>query len=205
MKSLELNFSIGKMPIYSDYQIESEPTFFACSYEFLLKNGGPISISFLELLFQERPDIDKSKIIFDTKSSKLEQGWYAGAPGWHQDGAVWNEPDTQYALGLIDENICLTEFLEGDVVFKTSETSFNNKLERDSAFELEVDALIERKQLQAVTALHRQITYFNAYTVHRCTPAIKAGWRWRCRATWNTARAYENRIIKPHAYGIKRE
>ena len=124
---------VGKFAIaISNEKIKEEPMFFNCSPDFAYENGGEITRSFLNNLPDEW---QKDKLVFDSRVHMLMPGWYPAIPGFHHDDVprpeipvgqhfiTAGQPDydnprykSQHILGLVNADICPTEFAIGNCV-----------------------------------------------------------------------------------------
>jgi hypothetical protein len=181
-------------------EIKNEPMFFNCGYEFAIKNGGPITQSFLRSL----PDNWKNQpLVFDSRVHMLMPGWYPAIPGFHHDDvprppipvgqhfATAGQPDydnprylSEHILGLVNADICPTEFALGECVMP--EVPDGELIYR--RWHKEVEQLLNKKQLTRFIAPDRTLVHFDWQTFHTGTKAVANGWRWFGRVSRNTER-----------------
>jgi len=191
------NFKIGKsISQYSNLDIEQEPMFFSCDVDYAFKNGGPITKEFLQLTNQDG--------IFDSRSHMLMKGWYPCIPGWHHDDVPRNTSSGQpnyfdpeykadHCLALINGDICPTNFAIGDEIFVIPDIEKTVVYEE---WDKKVNELIASGKLKLEKVPSNKLVYFNWMTFHEGTQAVKDGWRWFGRLSWNTHRKIENKIRK---------
>lgn len=85
---------------------------------------------------------------------------------------------TRFALG----NIRLPEVREDEVYYKVWHPL--------------VDKMTKNGELEEYFAESNRMIYFDWQTFHEGTKAIKDGWRWFGRASWNSKRVHQNEIRK---------
>lgn len=180
--------------------IKNEPMFFNSDFEYAMKNGGPITKSFLSSL---PPDWQDNPFVFDSRVHMLMPGWYPAIPGFHHDDVprpdipvgqhfiTAGQPDydnpkykSEHILGLVNADVCPTQFAtgectmpaipEGELIYRT--------------WDAEVKELLFQKSLQSVLTKDRTLYYFDWQTFHTCTKAVSNGWRWFGRVSRNTDR-----------------
>lgn len=174
---------------WSQEIIKQEPMFFNASVDYALNNGGPITKSFVNAL----PDDWLIDSVFDSRIHMLMPGWYPAIPGWHHDDVprppiphgqhfiTAGQPDydnprylSQHIMGLVNGNICPTEFAigkcempavtEGSLIYRR--------------WHIEVEKLLENKRLQKYKAESGKLIQFDWQTFHTGIKAISNGWRW---------------------------
>lgn len=192
----------ASMPDFDEYAIKNEPMFFNCDPTFAYIHGGPITRAFMEFLdvstWAEKP------VVFDSRSHMLMPGWIPAIPGWHHDDVPRSRADGQpdydapsyhsrHAMALINGEIAPTEFAIGNHTLPKIEGGNGPVYKHWNNM---VDDQIENGVLQMVQAPSRQILYFDWQTMHRAVPAVKGGWRWFGRASWQTERKPTNEIRK---------
>jgi len=115
--------------------IKDEPMFFNSSFAFAYEQGGPITRSFLEGVeeYFRKHNMQEMPIVFDSRVHMLMPGWYPAIPGYHHDDVprppipvgqhfiTAGQPDydnprykAQHILGLVNADICPTEFAIGE-------------------------------------------------------------------------------------------
>lgn len=182
-------------------QIKDEPMFFNCSLDFAYENGGPITRSFIDAL---SPHCLSDRMVFDSRVHMLMPGWYPAIPGFHHDDVprpdipagqhfiTAGQPDydnpryhSKHILGLVNGDICPTEFAIGDCTL--SEIPDGELIYRK--WHEEVCQLLENGDMCRVKAPDRTLVYFNWQSFHQGTKAIGSGWRWFGRLSTDTDRA----------------
>lgn len=174
--------------------VKNEPMFFNASTEFAYENGGPITRAFLDALGDHAT-------IFDSRVHMLMPGWFPCIPGWHHDDVPRTRSDgqpdyenppyrSQHALGLVNGDICPTDFAVGfaempDVPL--GETIYG-------AWHPEVERLIEAGELTRTSAPSNVVVWFDDRALHQGVRAVGNGWRWFGRASWDTHRKPTNEI-----------
>lgn len=66
----------------SNEDIKNEPMFFNCDLDFIYKNGGEITKSFVDSMPE---GWKQSDIVFDSRVHMLMPGWFPAIPGFHHD------------------------------------------------------------------------------------------------------------------------
>lgn len=181
-------------------QIKNEPMFFNSSLGYALVNGGPITKSFIRSL----PDEWQSEeVVFDSRVHMLMPGWYPAIPGFHHDDvprpeipvgqhfATAGQPDydnprykSQHILGLVNAEVCPTEFAIGECVMPKIEDG--ELIYR--VWHKEVEKLLASGDLDLVKAKDRKLYLFDWQTFHSGQKAVSNGWRWFGRVSRNTDR-----------------
>lgn len=194
MKAFKFNSQmevLGHMPKFDQSIVKEEPMFFNSSIEYAYEHGGPITKAFLDSL----PNKDIVDYVFDSRVHMLMEGFYPCIPGWHHDDVprstangqpnyINPEYHSDHILGLVNGDICPTEFCigeaempdvdEGEVYYRV----WHERLEE----------FIKAGKLQVVQAANDPIIKFDAHSFHRGQQALKGGWRWFGRVSWNTDR-----------------
>ena len=183
----------------SNDEIKKEPMFFNCDLKFAYSNGGAITKSFINNLPKDWWD----NVVFDSRVHMLMPGWYPAIPGFHHDDVprpeipvgqhfiTAGQPDydtpayhSEHILGLVNADICPTEFAIGECLMPKVE--WGDLIYRK--WDAEVKWLIQAGQLQSVFAKDRTLTMFNCETFHSGQKATRSGWRWFGRVSRNTDR-----------------
>jgi hypothetical protein len=194
---------------FSEDQIKNEPMFFNSSLDFAYDNGGKIMEDFIEKFSEEIKNNsqvdwpDLNKIVLDSRAHMLMPGWYPCIPGYHHDDVPRERSDGQpeyrnpsyrskHVLALYNGDICPTSFALGDAEFSDPEVhDIIYKYWHD-----EVVKKLEEKKLDFFKAPSNKLVFFDDRTWHEGTKAVKNGWRYFIRASWNTARKPTNEIRK---------
>lgn len=179
--------------------IKKEPMFFNSDLEYAYKNGGEITKSFIDNL----PIDWKENVVFDSRIHMLMPNWYPSIPGWHHDDVPRpkipvgqhfisaGQPDyentryfSEHILGLVNADVCPTEFANGICEMPTVED--NETVYKK--WHLEVDKLIKDGSLILEKAKDRTLYYFDWQCFHTGVKAVNNGWRWFGRVSRNTDR-----------------
>lgn len=180
--------------------IKTEPMFFNSSFRYAYTHGGAITRSFLENLPKDWLD---SNLVFDSRCHMLMPGWYPAIPGWHHDDVprpeiptgqhfiTAGQPDydnprykSEHILGLVNADICPTEFAIGDCTM--SQVPDGELIYRQ--WHKEVCSLIKNGALELKKAPDRKLLKFDWQTFHQGNVAVSNGWRWFGRVSRNTDR-----------------
>jgi|SRR5690625_969757 len=180
----------------SEEEYKYEPMFWQSSVEYALENGGSLTKEFitkaLEALqvagvFNNEPP----PMVFDSRVHMLMPTWSPAIAGWHHDDVPRSLPngqpnyftpeyDSKHVLGLVNAEICPTEWATGTSRFPLYTEDVYKNYNRDVERKLEAGELLSLKSKSGV------IYQFNSYTWHRATLAKKSGWRWFGRLSWDT-------------------
>lgn len=195
---------VGRFAIsVSNDSIKTEPMFFNASPKFAYEKGGLITKSFLNNL----PDNwINSDLVFDSRVHMLMPGWYPAIPGWHHDDVprpsipvgqhfiTAGQPDydnprykSEHILGLVNADICPTEFAIGNCTMPKIEEG--QLIYRE--WHKEIEDLLAHDMLSLVQAQDRTLYQFDWQTFHSGRQAISHGWRWFGRVSRNTDRTKE--------------
>lgn len=183
-----------------NYQIKNEPMFFNSDLKFAYDNGGEITKSFIDAL---PTDWKNGEIVFDSRCHMLMPDWYPAIPGFHHDDvprpeipvgkhfATAGQPDydsprykSEHILGLVNADICPTEFALGECVMPKIEDG--ELIYRE--WHKEVLSLLDKNELELFLAPDRSLIYFDCDTFHSGRQANSNGWRWFGRVSRNTDR-----------------
>lgn len=174
---------------YTNDEIKNEPMFFNCSADFAYSWGGNITRSFLRSFEKLNIPIDS---VFDSRVHMLMPGWYPCIPGWHHDDVARGsngQPDyinlrykSKHVCGLVNAEICPTAFAIGECNLEIPEGIIYKQWHN------EVDKLIECGKMNRVEAKSGKVIYFDWQTFHTGQKAVKNGWRWFGRLSWDTER-----------------
>ncbi len=190
------------MPNFSEDVIKNEPMLFSCNHANAYVLGGQITKMFLEFLYQEYPEVvTQPDFIVDSRVHMLMPGWFSCIPGFHHDdverSAITNQPDyhnitrhSQHVMCLLNGDICPTQFAIG-------KSSFEDVKEGEKYYGVwhpEVERQLKQGILKSVTAPSNIPIFFNDESWHTGTRAVKNGWRWFIRCSWNTSRKPVNEL-----------
>lgn len=196
-------FRVGNsIPHFDDEVIKNEPMFFNCSLMYALKFGGPITKAFFKALIPSIPrSVKLVDVVFDSRVHMLMPGWYPCIPGYHHDDVPRSRVDGQpnyydpeyrseHALALVNGDICPTEFAVGQ--FELSEVPIGETIYK--VWHEEVVQQLNDRVGMRWNAPTNTIVHFDDRSFHQGVPAVKSGWRWFGRASWNTNRKPTNEI-----------
>ena len=203
--TFDSNWRLGENLIgdFTEEDIKKEPQFFSSDGRYAYKQGGPITRSFFDAFFIETianasvpaPEHDKN-IIFDSRVHMLMPGWYPCIPGWHHDDIPrpnngqpdYDNPEylSQHVCALVNGDICPTEFILDQVTLPA--------VEEGKTIYSEWDKALQTMPVVRADAPSNRLIFFDWQTFHRGTKAVKGGWRWFGRLSWNTNRKFKNEI-----------
>lgn len=172
--------------------IKSENMFFNSSLDYAYYNGGKTTKNFIDALPQ---DWQNESTVLDSRLHMLMPGWYPAIPGWHHDDVPRNtesgQPDyintkyhAEHILGMVNSEICPTEFLIGSISLKLpniGETIYRKWHE-------EIELIKDNGDYKVLSCPESQLVYFDSSCFHRAVKANQSGWRWFCRVSKNTDR-----------------
>jgi len=180
-------------------EIKKEPMFFNSDLDYAYNNGGKITKSFIDNL----PLDWTENSVFDSRVHMLMPGWYPAIPGWHHDDVprpeiptgqhfiTAGQPDydntkykSEHILGLVNADICPTEFATGSCVMP--EIPDGELIYRK--WHEEVNHLIAFDRLNKIKTEDRALYQFDWQTFHSGTKCVTNGWRWFGRVSRNTDR-----------------
>ena len=181
--------------------ISEEPMFFSSTLKFAYENGGAITKSFLDAVSSLNIDED---MIFDSRVHMLMEGWYPCIPGWHHDDIPrstqsgqpnYDTPEyhSQHILGLVNSDICPTEFLVGNNIELP-------KVDDGVVYGVWNDIIeTKKKSNMVIQCPDRTLVMFGCHDFHRGVKAIRGGWRWFGRVSYATDR------VKTPANSIRKQ
>ena len=180
--------------------IKNEPMFFNCDLNFAYSKGGAITQSFIDNL---PADWQNTGVVFDSRVHMLMPGWYPAIPGFHHDDVprvdiptgqhfiTAGQPDydnprylSQHILGLVNADICPTEFAIGECLLKR--VPDGELIYRQ--WDAEVKELLKSGSLKHAVIKDRTLTMFDWQTFHSGQKTNSHGWRWFGRVSRNTDR-----------------
>ena len=173
--------------------IKNEPMLFNCDMEAAKNMGGPVTRNFLENM---PDDYKQSEIVVDSRVHMLMPGWFPCIPGFHHDDVPRSGRDGQpnyinpeyrsmHLLGLVNGDICPTEFAVGDIELDIPETGIIYKQWHPKVVEA-----IAAGSMQSVSARSGEYLEFDDRTFHQGVRAVANGWRWFIRVSKNTDRTH---------------
>lgn len=186
---------------FSETEVKNEPMLFSCDLPSAWELGGPITRNFLTNL----PDYAKeaADFIVDTRVHMLMPGWFPCIPGWHHDDVPRTAPNGQpnyddieapiscHIMALVNGDVAPTEFAVGHI--DLPQVTEGNVY---AAWHEIIEEKLSRpwETIRRVSAPSNQLIYFTANDLHRGTAAVRNGWRWFGRASWNTTRKPVNEV-----------
>jgi hypothetical protein len=211
---IDSQFTVGRerLPDFDEKTVKDEPMFWSATPNFAMINGGPITQAFLTACALELPfgAITDKSCCFDSRVHMLMPGWFPCIPGWHHDDVPRSRPDgqpnydtpefkSQHVLALVNGDICPTEFAVG----KTGMPDIPLFSERPiySHWHGIVERDIEEGILKRTPVPSNRLIRFNWQSFHQGTRAVKRGFRWFGRLTWDAG--YEQG--RPHHNEIRRQ
>ena len=193
--SMTLGPPIGTFDMHT---IKNEPMLFSCDLERAWRLGGPITQDFLHALTLD--GLERPNLIIDTRVHMLMPGWYPAIPGWHHDDVPRDEsgqPDyeapayrSQHAMALINADVAPTEFALGKCALLKPEPG---EITYGKWHPL-VEGLVRAGKLKRFEAPNARVIFFDWQAFHQAVPAVKTGWRWFGRASWDTHRTPTNEV-----------
>jgi len=183
---------LGTLPDFTDEQIKNEPMLFNCDFVSAYHLGGAITKSFLNKVEKRFHSIDD--LVIDSRVHMLMPGWFPCIPGFHHDDVPRSGRDGQpnyfnpeykseHILALVNGDICPTEFALGEIELPDVEDGIYYK-----QWHPMVEQAIENGTLKSWQPKGNAVVYFDWQTFHQGVRAVKNGWRWFGRLSWNTDR-----------------
>ena len=182
---------VGTMPgVFTLEELEKEQGMYSATPEFAWEHGGPITHQLLGLIPRDyKNEADKLGLFLniDVRVHRLYPGNFPAYPGWHCDAqfretffAQPRSERTQLSNHLIatissdEEGISRTEFMAQPLNLYIP----NYDPEEGEVFWKLVDSEIRKlDSFESWTMPDGALTRFDCWTLHRCTPATKRGWR----------------------------
>ncbi len=172
-------------------EIENEPILFQSSFEFAMENGGPITREFLQTLPSDQ------NVIIDSRVHLLQPTWCPAILGYHLDHIPRSLPNAQpdltqtvkqdHYMAVIGNGISSPEFVTQEITLEIDETK---------PIYPQCDAQINALNPDRMQVMDNNVWRFGPQSFHRATPAIKEGWRFFVRASFNTDVVPKNKIRK---------
>lgn len=187
----------GSLQDFPQDVIKNEPMFFNVNLDFAWKNGGPITRDFINMVYESNKPIDNSVVVIDTRTHMLMPGWYPCIPGWHHDDVprygLANQPcylfpeyRSKHVMALVNGDICPTQFAIGKINMPSVPVG--------EKYYKHWHPIIENSDLEKINAPSNKLIWFDDRTFHQGTRAIKSGWRWFGRLSYETGRTPTNEI-----------
>ena len=198
---------------YSIAELEREQGVYAATPEFVRKHAGAIANSILDKIPEQYFDEAKKRGLYpnvDVRVHRLYPGNYPAYPGWHCDAqyreTYFSQPKPQHTA-VSEHLVCTVSSAEGGV----SHTRFLDEpegieIELDhgagtpedgTAFWTRVDEQVRAEEPKEREVPDGDLTRFDCWTLHRCTPARIRGWRLFFRmAMWYRPHLGEGQISR---------
>ena len=192
--------------------IKNEPMLFSCDADFAYKNGGPLTIEFLDQL-AESQQTPLDNLIIDSRSHMLMPNWYPCIPGWHLDDVdrsvrADGQPDhvnpsykPQHFMRIIGD-CSRTSFLCGSISLPDvpdGQLNTETVCPESSIYEYWhklIEEKVKTRRALEVPVQEGSIIVFDWQSFHKGNPATKNGWRWFIRASAKSKRPIVNEIRK---------
>ena len=191
---------------WTDEEVKNEPMLFNCNGQFAHSKGGDITRNFLNNLWAKNDDwcnLSLDDIVVDSRVHMLMPGWYPCIPGFHHDDVPRNttngQPDytspeyrSQHVMGLVNAEICPTQFALGEIEL---ELPSDDKIIYKEWHPV-VQKAVDCSTLDHYSVKSGVITQFDDRSFHQGVKAVKGGWRWFIRVSRNTNRKPTNEVRK---------
>jgi hypothetical protein len=201
-------YTLGNtLPDFTEDDVKAEPMFFSADIDFAYWHGGPVTRAFITAMTED----GQLAQVFDSRVHMLMPGWLPAIPGWHHDDvprgdgshpklSQHGQPNydapgylSRHTLALIGGEIAPTEFAIGTHRLPKIEPG-NGPVYKH--WHDAVEKQIEAGELARENVPSNVLVNFDWQTMHRAVPAVKRGWRWFGRASWQTDRPILNEIRK---------
>lgn len=167
--------------------LSDEVGVYAASPEFARKHCGPIVLNLLKCV----PEwyYEKARVLglypnIDARIHRLYPGNYPAYPGWHCDGeyreTYFSQPDMDKVpvhshltatISSHEDGVSNTEFLMDPFDCEVGGVDSENK------FWGQIDKAVNTHERDVQMIPDGNLTCFDSWTLHRCTPARIRGWR----------------------------
>lgn len=208
----DLQGNIATLPEFPEEVVKNEPMMFSCTMMYAYENGGPITRAFLDKACEDTRLLGRSlnSMCFDSRVHMLMPGWFPCIPGWHHDDVPRSRSDgqpnydnpefkSQHMLALVNGDICPTEFAVGKAIMPDIPLYAKHPIYKYWHDQIETD--IRDNCLTRVAVPSNRFIQFDWQSFHQGTRAIKKGWRWFGRLSWDAG--YEQG--RPHFNEIRRQ
>lgn len=217
---IDSKFTVGaQMREWDEQYVKNEPMLFSATPRFAWENGGPITREFLALFFGITladeagwvlRDSKCGNFSFDSRVHMLMPGWFPCIPGWHHDDVPRSRSDAQpnyhtpeyhakHVLALVNGDICPTEFAVGKTAYQDTPLFSPHPIYKVWHDQVEQDIL--EGVFERVSVPTNRLIHFDARAFHQGTRAVKRGWRWFGRLSWDSG--YEQG--RPHFNEVRRQ
>lgn len=187
------------LPAFSGSDVRAEPMLFNCDAAFAYEHGGPITRAFLNALVDGE---DGVPLVVDSRVHMLMPGWFPAIPGWHHDDVPRSRADGQpdydalayhsrHCMALVSGDVAPTEFIVGKQRLPRIEGGDGPVYKHWHDM---TEQQVAARSVKVVQAPSNQMIFFDWQSMHRAVPAVKNGWRWFARASWQTERKPTNEI-----------
>jgi hypothetical protein len=188
---------------YTEADIKVEPQLFNCDVKYAMHVGGKITLDFLHTIDVSYPGlIHRKRVIIDSRVHMLMPGWYPCIPGWHHDDVPrkgpFGQPDydtpayrADHCMALVNGDVAPTEFALGEAIFPKIPDGIGPVYKH---YDKIVNDLLDADKLLRYQAPSNQLIWFDWQTWHQGVPAVKFGWRWFGRLSYETDRVPTNEI-----------
>ena len=189
-------------------QLEKEQGMYSATPDFCREYGGPITREFLDAVPKSYLLEAESKGLYpniDVRVHRLYPGNYPAYPGWHADAqfreTYFGQPKldrTELSNHLIAtvssdaDGVSQTEFIDEPMEIELAKT------EPDESFWRLVDREMRKaEKFKTWVMPDGCLTQFDCWTLHRCTPARRRGWRLFFRvAMWYRPNLNEGKLSR---------
>lgn len=186
------NFNLRDKVTYDKSLVSEEPMLFGASWEFARKHGGVLTNSVMDKIQDKVMDLSFVQAtkgyhpVIDTKTVMLMPGWYPSIPGWHCDGVIRKDQESQPDLSTLDEEVfhfitsmssddsCGTEIVTEEVVLDVDESSVW----------MSVDSEVEKLKPKTFSLENGEIGLISRSTIHRCPKVEERCWRFFFRLSF---------------------
>jgi hypothetical protein len=172
-------------PTASIDELDAESSVYAASPEFVKANCGPIANSILDAVSGDYMNRCHSLGMLpniDVRLHRLNRGEYPAVPGWHCDGHLretyFGAPQTDRipirdtilaSVSSHEEGVCNFEMLDEPVEMEIEPGQ--------SDLWAKVHAFVESGDYRRIKSQDGLLYQMSVDTIHRCTPAVRRGWR----------------------------
>ena len=184
--------SFSNIPLTaSDATIEDEPMIYGGSWQWTKENGGPLTQSVMSIIENDlgneilEHSLKGYHPVIDTKSVMLMPEWYPCIPGWHCDGVIRKDRQSQPCMDTLNENvkhyICSVSSDPGACNTGYLNESVTVEVDPDSVWTSVDNALKDRKALETDSGV---VYKFTRPTLHKGMKATRRCWRYFFRLSF---------------------
>jgi hypothetical protein len=166
-------------------ELDAEQSVYAASPEFVRANCGPIANSILDAV----PDsyLQRCRSLgmlpnIDVRVHRLNRGEYPAVPGWHCDGHLretyFGAPQTD-RIPIRDTILAtVSSHVDGVSNFEMLDESVEMEITPgQSDLWAQVHSFVESGGYRRLKSMDGLLYQMGIDTIHRCTPALRRGWR----------------------------